>query len=54
MYTGYAHLCVCLSLVAFPHYCADPDVTSGIVDVPSSYALMRICDRCTGFVAMTT
>jgi len=21
------HVCVCLSLAAFPHYCTDPDVT---------------------------
>jgi len=31
---------VCLSLVACPHYCTDPDVTWGIVWVPSSYALL--------------
>jgi len=29
MYTGRVRLCVCLSLAAFPHYCTDPDVTSG-------------------------
>jgi len=29
MYSGHARLCVCLSLVAFPHYCTDPDVTWG-------------------------
>jgi len=26
MFTGYGRLCVCLSLVVFPHYCTDPDV----------------------------
>jgi len=31
---------VCLSLAAFPHYCTDPDVTWGMVGVPSSYALL--------------
>ena len=29
MYIGHARLCVCLSLVAFPHYYTDPDVTWG-------------------------
>jgi len=29
MYIGYVHLCVCLSLAAFPHYCMDPDINSG-------------------------
>jgi len=29
MYSGHGHLCVCLSLAAFPHYCTDPDVTCG-------------------------
>jgi len=33
-------LCVCLSATAFPHYCTDPDVTWGIVGVPSSCALL--------------
>jgi len=27
--SGHGHLCVCLSLAAFPHYCTDPDVTWG-------------------------
>ena len=27
MYIGYGHLCVCLSLAAWPHYCTDLDVT---------------------------
>ena len=27
-------LCVCLSLAAFPHYCTDPDVTSGMAGCP--------------------
>jgi len=43
MYSGYG-LClsVCLSLVAFPHYCVDPDVTWawGMVGMPSSCALL--------------
>jgi len=29
MYIGHGRLCVCLSVVAFPHYCADPDVSWG-------------------------
>jgi len=29
MYIGHGHLCVCLSLAAFPHYCTDPDVSWG-------------------------
>jgi len=29
MYTGHSHLCVCLSLAAFPHYCMDLDVSWG-------------------------
>jgi len=29
MYSGHGCLSVCLSLAAFPHYCTDPDVTSG-------------------------
>ena len=29
MYCGHAHLCVCLSTAASPHYCTDPDVTWG-------------------------
>jgi len=29
VYIGHAHLCVCLSLAAFPHYCMDPDITWG-------------------------
>jgi len=40
MYSGHGRLCVCLSLAAFPHYCTDPDVTWGMVGVPSSYALL--------------
>jgi len=35
MYSGHGRLCVCL-LSAFPHYCTDPDVTWGMVGVPSS------------------
>jgi len=45
---GHGRLCVCvfvcvsvcLSLAAFPHYCTDPDVTWGMVGVPSSCALL--------------
>jgi len=49
MYIGHAHLfvccvSVCLSLVAFTHYCTDLDVTWGNG---------RICSRCMGFVAIT-
>jgi len=29
MYSDHAHLCVCLSLTAFPHYCMDRNVTWG-------------------------
>ena len=46
---------VCLSLAAFPHYCTDPDVTWG--NGRGCFELStigRICNRCTGFVAMTT
>jgi len=32
---------VCVSLTAFPHYCTDPDVTWGMVGVPSSCALLH-------------
>ena len=40
MCIGHARLCVCLSLAAFPHYCMDPDVSWGMVEVPSSCALL--------------
>ena len=46
MYTGHGRLCVCLSVIclslaAFPHYCADPDVTwRNGTGVPSSCALL--------------
>jgi len=44
MYSGHGRLClyhVCLSLVAFPHYCTDPDVTWGNdIGVPSNCALL--------------
>jgi len=55
MYSGHGRVCVCLYLVAFPHYCKDPNVTWGMIGVPSSCALLigQICNRCTGFVAMT-
>jgi len=33
-------LCVCLSFPAFPRYCTDPDVSWGMVGVPSSCALL--------------
>ena len=33
-------LCVCLSFVSLPHYCTDPDVTEGMIGVPSSCALL--------------
>jgi len=36
MYSGHGHLCVCLSLTAFPHYCMDPDVSWGNVLVGGS------------------
>ena len=35
MYCGHAHLCVCRSAAACPHYCTDLDVTWGVVgDAP--------------------
>ena len=40
MYRGHGRLCVCLSLAAFPHCCMDPDVTGGMVGVPSSCAVL--------------
>jgi len=44
MCIGHGLLCVyvsdCLSLATFPHYCMDPDVTWGMVGVPSSCALL--------------
>ena len=45
MYIGHGRLmCVCvsdgLSLVAFPHYCTDPDVTWQNVGVPFGCALL--------------
>jgi len=49
------HVCVsvCVSHTTFPHYCTDPDVTSGMVGVPPSCALLdlqsvhgfRCCDN---------
>jgi len=48
-------VCVCLSLAAYQHYCTDPDLTwgnsRGCLLVVHCWA---ICNRCTGFVAMTT
>ena len=40
MYSGHARLCVCRSAAACPHYCADPDVTWGMVGVLPSCALL--------------
>jgi len=55
MYIGHARLCVCLSIIAFPHYCTDPDVSWGNGrGCPLVVTIWRICNRCTGFVAMTT
>ena len=59
MYIGHGRLCVSpsvfLSIAAFPHYCTDPDVTwwnaKGALWLCT---FRRICNRCTGFVAMTT
>jgi len=46
---------VCLSVAAFPHYCMDPDVTWGNGRGALSLCTIgRICNRCTGFVAITT
>jgi len=46
---------VCLSLAAFPHYCTDPDVTWGNGrECPLVVHYGQTCNRCTGFVAMTT
>ena len=41
MYSGHARLCVCqcLSAIACPHYCNDPDVTWGTVGGAPSCAL---------------
>ena len=46
MYIGHGRLCP--SLTAFPHYCTDPNITWGMVGVPSSCALLggfAICAR---------
>jgi len=59
MYSGHARLSVCvsvcLSAAACPHYCTDRDVTwrSGR-DASQLCAIGRICNRCTGCVAMAT
>jgi len=42
MYIGRGHLCVCLSLAAFPPYCMDPGISWGMVAVPSSCAVLSI------------
>jgi len=59
MYIGHGRLrvcvSVCLSLAAFPHYCTDPDLTWGNSrGCPLVVHCWVICNRCTGFVAMTT
>jgi len=57
VYWSRASVClsVCLSLAAFPHYCKDPDVTWENGRGCSLFVHYRwICNRCTGFVAMTT
>ena len=59
MHCGNARLCVCLSVclsaAARPHYCTDPDVTWGNGrGCPQLCTIGRICNRCTGCVAMTT
>ena len=40
MHIDHGRLCVCLSIAAFPHYCAGPDVTWGMVGVPFSCSLL--------------
>ena len=46
---------VCLSLTAFLHYCTHPDVTLGNGrDALLLCGIGRICNWCTGFVAMAT
>jgi len=53
MYSGpRPSVSVCLSLAAFSHYCTDPDVTWG--NGMGCKLDVRICNRCMGFVAMTT
>ena len=64
MYSGHGRLCVCvcvsvcLSAAAFPQYCADPDVTWGMVGMVWGALQLctngRICSRCTGCVSTTT
>ena len=45
----------CEWLAAFPHYCTDPDVTGGNGrGAPWLCTIGRICNPCTGLVAMTT
>jgi len=46
---------VCLSAAACLHYCTDPGVTWGVVeDAPYLCSIGRICNQCTGCIAMTT
>ena len=49
MYSGHSRMCVCLSMVACPHYCTDPDVTFPLV-----VYYQVVSNRCTSFVAMAT
>jgi len=47
MYSGHGRLCVCvcvsvcLSAAAFPQYCADPDVTWGMIGMV--WGALRLC-----------
>jgi len=49
MYCGHPRLCVCvcvsvcLSTAVCPHYCTDPDVAWGMVEVAPSCALLQPC-----------
>jgi len=48
-------LCVSLSAAARPHYCTHPDVTWGSGrGCPVVVHYWRICNRCTGCIAMKT
>ena len=57
MYIGYGRLCVCLpvclSLAAFSHCCADPDVSWGNgMGALWLCTIGLICNRCSDFVAV--
>jgi len=55
MYSGHGRLCVCLSLAACLHECTAADVSWGNgTGCPLVVHCWGICNRCTGFVAMTT